>query len=342
MAICTSLRKEKLEVHDKLSDQDFLQEQARLKAFDDYFILDTLPEQSYEDLTALAAAICETPISLLSLVAADRQWFKSERGLGLRETPLSVSFCKDTVHSGELLMVEDAQQDERYQANPLVAGDPGIRFYAGAPIRDEAGQVLGTVCVLDTVPRHLTPKQIGALEALARQAMCLLESRRARTYLERTVEVALEMAEKLAAGQGRPILSAAGELLKTLGADFDITHSVNALQQLRVSEARAERILESIGDAVIVTDENTLVSRMNRVAESLTGWPLHEAKGQPLTKVFNIVNEATRDVVESPADKVKRLGTVVGLANHTVLIAKMERKGTSTTAVLPFGMNMAD
>lgn len=153
-------------------------EKSRLEALTELRILDTLPEQGYEDVTRLASLICGTPISLVSFIGEDRQWFKSERGLGTRETPLSDSFCTHTISSNQTLIVEDAREDPRFQSNPLVLGNPNIRFYAGAPIIDR-GKVLGTVCVIDTVPRSLSLDQIAALEALARQVTVLLEHRRA-------------------------------------------------------------------------------------------------------------------------------------------------------------------
>jgi GAF domain-containing protein len=150
-------------------------EKARIAALNRYSILDTLPEQIYDDLTALASLICGTPISL---VDADRQWFKSTVGVDLRETPRSLSFCAHTLATARTLVVKDAQQDPRFMENPAVVGPPGIRFYAGAPIVEPGGHVLGTVCVIDTVPRSLSPIQIAALEALARHAMALMEMRR--------------------------------------------------------------------------------------------------------------------------------------------------------------------
>ena len=120
-------------------------EAERLATLHSYAILDTPPEQGYDDVTQLAAFICGTPISLVSLIDKDRQWFKSERGLGARETPRSQSFCANTLVDAQTLIVEDAQTDPRFKDNPLVLGDPKIRFYAGAPIVDTGGHVLGTV-----------------------------------------------------------------------------------------------------------------------------------------------------------------------------------------------------
>jgi two-component system, NtrC family, sensor kinase len=156
-----------------------IDEQGRLAALHRYSILDTLPEQIYQDVTALASLICGTPMSLVSLVDAERQWFKAKVGLAVQETPRSQSFCAHTIGTSTTLIVRDAQEDPRFAANPAVTGAPGIRFYAGAPIVDPAGHVLGTVCVIDTAPRSLTPIQIAALEALARHTMALIEMRHA-------------------------------------------------------------------------------------------------------------------------------------------------------------------
>lgn len=155
-----------------------IDEEARLNALSRYSILDTLPEQIYDDITALASLVCGTPISLVSLVDADRQWFKSTVGVELRETPRSLSFCAHTLGTARTLIVGDAQKDPRFMDNPAVVGDPKIRFYAGAPIVEPGGHVLGTVCVIDTTPRTLSPIQIAALEALARHTMALMEMRR--------------------------------------------------------------------------------------------------------------------------------------------------------------------
>jgi PAS domain S-box-containing protein len=159
-------------------------EAERIATLRSYGVLDTLPEQSYEDITKLAAFICETPISLVSLIDQDRQWFKSERGLGARETPRSESFCANTLVDAQTLIVKDARTDPRFKDNPLVLGDPNIRFYAGAPIVAPGGHVMGTVCVIDTVPRDLSPERIEALEALARQVMVLFEHRTAISHME--------------------------------------------------------------------------------------------------------------------------------------------------------------
>ncbi|ELS33917.1 MULTISPECIES: GAF domain-containing protein [Pseudanabaena] len=160
-----------------LKPQIPLNESDRLVALDRYHILDTLPEQEYDDLTHLAADICGTPIALISLVDRDRQWFKSRVGLDATETPRDISFCGHAVAENAILHVSDATQDYRFADNPLVVGDPNIRFYAGVPLKTSDNFTLGTLCVLDRQPRDLTPQQIQQLEALSRLVMSLLELR---------------------------------------------------------------------------------------------------------------------------------------------------------------------
>jgi len=152
-------------------------ERERLAALRAYKILDTNPEQRLDDLTKLAALICGVPISLISLIDKDRQWFKSKYGLAIEETPRAQAFCTHAIMQPEMFVVPDATQDERFARNPLVTGDLRIRFYAGAPLAARDGHLLGTLCVIDHEPHTLTAAQKEALEILSRMVIANIELR---------------------------------------------------------------------------------------------------------------------------------------------------------------------
>ena len=153
-------------------------ESARLQALSEYRILGTKPERSYDDITAIASLVCGTPIALLSLVDAERQWFKSKVGVNVDETPRDWSFCAHAIHTPDPLIVHDALWDERFHDNPLVCGDPKIRFYAGFPLTNDAQERIGTLCVIDRQAKHLSENQLAIMTALARQVMTFLDLRK--------------------------------------------------------------------------------------------------------------------------------------------------------------------
>lgn len=163
-------------------------EQERLKDLDSYSILDTLPEEDYDNLTTIAAEICGTPISLISLVDDKRQWFKSHHGLSATETPREYAFCAHAIHDKDnVFIVQDARMDVRFHDNPLVVNEPYVIFYAGVPLVTEEGYPLGTLCVIDHSPRLLSQSQINSLRALSKQVMNLLTLRKNKVSLELTL-----------------------------------------------------------------------------------------------------------------------------------------------------------
>jgi len=162
-------------------------EAARLEALQRYAILDTLPEQEFDDLTRLAALICGTPIALVSLVDAERQWFKSKVGIEATQSSRDIAFCAHAILQPGVMVVPDTLVDERFCTNPLVLSEPKVRFYAGAPLITKEGHALGTLCVVDLVPRELSIQQREALRSLSRMVVAQLELRRGMSELSQAI-----------------------------------------------------------------------------------------------------------------------------------------------------------
>ncbi|MGB0165756.1 MAG: GAF domain-containing sensor histidine kinase [Luteibaculum sp.] len=170
--------------------ENFIEQQIapHLPVLHQYKILDTLPEEDFDNITRLASHICKTPIALISLVDEKRQWFKSAQGVDIRETPIEYSFCAHAIKvPSSRFVVENAPEDTRFTDNPLVTGDPHIVFYTGIPLKNEQGIAYGTLCVIDKQERKLNSDQIEALEVLAKQTVNLLELR--KKELEKDKEI---------------------------------------------------------------------------------------------------------------------------------------------------------
>ncbi len=198
-------------------------EAERRKALLDYEVLDTGSEAAFDDLARLAAHILNVPIALVSLVDTDRQWFKARYGIDAPELPRDVSFCGHVVNNDAAVVVRDSHVDARFADNPLVTGDPQIRFYAGMPLRTAEGFVLGSLCAIDHVPREPTPEQLEMLELLARQVMRLLEKRRLRFALATEHASMLQSRNQLASifavmAEGVVVQNARGEIVSSNAA----------------------------------------------------------------------------------------------------------------------------
>ena len=163
-------------------------EVARLETLRQYQVLDTDSEDAFDDLTRLASYVCQSPSALISLVDANRQWFKARVGVQARETPRNISFCGHAIMHKGCFIIEDARSDERFADNPLVINEPFVRFYAGMPLLSPEGFAIGTLCVMDRQPHHLDAQQIEALEMLANQVMSQLELRREVRFCKTALE----------------------------------------------------------------------------------------------------------------------------------------------------------
>ncbi|MBS0633015.1 MAG: PAS domain-containing protein [Verrucomicrobia bacterium] len=216
-------------------------ETNRLAALRRYDVLDTAPEEAFDDLMQLAAHICEMPMALISLVDSDRQWFKSRLGVSAGETPRNIAFCAHTIlHRDEIFEVRDARNDPRFADSPLVTGDPRICAYAGAPLVTSDGHALGALCVMDHSPRRLSEAQAAALRTLGRQVVAQLELRRRTGELQRKV-AQLEASEREAERSRRALLG--------ILEDEKLTG-----QNLRESEERFRQLADSIDEVFWLTD----------------------------------------------------------------------------------------
>lgn len=223
---------------------NFLNEQKRLEALRSYRILDTDEEADYDDLTEIAAAICDTPIALISFVDKDRQWFKSHYGLDVHQTERCHSFCSHAIQNPEKLMqVEDAQLDQRFHDNPLVTGSPDIRFYAGMPLLDKDGFALGSLCVIDQKPKLLTQIQQKALRTLAQQVIDKLSLRRNNRKLLKINQQLTETNDKLRETE-------------------EILNKTN--MELTESKERLQTILDLVVEGIVITDGDGRITYTNR------------------------------------------------------------------------------
>jgi len=228
-------------------------ERERVEALLRYEILDTGSERLFDDVASLASHICETPIALVTLVDKDRQWFKAKVGLSASETSRDVAFCAHAILQRSLFIVRDATEDARFADNPLVTNDPRIRFYAGMPLFTSDGQhALGTLCVIDRVPRELNSTQKELLEALARQVQALLELR-----LRLRQETLLARIDPLTGAANRRGFNEALEKelsrLRRYGRPFSVAYlDVDDLKRMN------DELGHEVGDAILHTISATV------------------------------------------------------------------------------------
>ncbi len=238
----------------------FVDKERRRQVLHDLEILDTPPEAEFDDLAALAAEICATPIGLISLIDEERQWFKAAVGLAVSETPIISSFCAHAIAQHDLFMVTDATKDERFEKNELVLGAPHIRFYAGMPLYVGDGVAIGTLCVIDTIPRSLSPSQIKALTILSHQVQARIELRAERRKQSIEIGARQELTRQLEASN--KVLIDANQTLKQLYVELEQTQ----LQHLEdESELRRRTELDNLKSEYVAMVSHELRSPLTSV-----------------------------------------------------------------------------
>ena len=329
-------------------------EARRIASMHRYRILDTLPERAYDDIVRLASALCGTPISTVTLVDSERQWFKASLGLEDRETARDVAFCDHAIRQpDQLLVVNNATLDPRFADNPLVTGGPEIRFYAGMPLVNVDGQALGTVCVIDRQPRDLTPAQYDGLRALGRQVVALLELRRLNLDMQRMVAEREMLHTSLLSYQRE--LEGQNEALAIQASHDHLTGLLNrgGLDRLK-ADARAGRVRFSgpyavavldidhfkrindgfghaTGDSVlkVVAEEIRRGIRGGDVAARYGGEEflvfLPESQLEPAVMVVERIRAAVSARVDLPAPVTLSAGVAVGLVGRDVVETVFQR-----------------
>ncbi len=245
----------------------------RLETLARYKIMDTAPEPQFDDIVSLAAGICKTPMAIISLLDEKRQWFKSRLGLDVEETPVEIAFCRNTIRQEDVFLVPDALEDPEFARNPLVTDPPYIRFYAGAPLRARNGSVLGSLAVLDRVPRTLSELQLTALRVLSRQVVAQLELREHLDLLQDQVDE----------------------------RDLELRYANRSLRlefEQREKELHlSQKIIDSLPGIVYLFDEDGRYIRWNRSLEIVSGYSHEEvARAHPLDFVAG--DEEKRQVAE--------------------------------------------
>jgi signal transduction histidine kinase len=273
-------------------------ENQRLLALQFYNILDTPEEEDFNEIVALASRICEAEISLISLIDESRQWFKAKVGLDSQETHRDLAFCAHAIHEPEIMEIEDTHEDERFFDNPLVVDDPRIRFYAGMPLETRDGYRLGTLCVIDSKPKHLTDEQRYALRILAKQAMKLMELRIKNQLLEQNIKIRERLLSILAHDVKGPV-SSMGMMAEMLAEDPELPAETGSM----------------------LSEMHTVSMRTTQLIDNILGWARNLSTGNQIEGVALELSELVKEVAElnSTALSAKNLSLQTELTLENVV-----------------------
>ena len=286
------------------SIKDTTYESERLAALQSYHILDTEQEVDFDEIVDLASKICNKPISLISLVDDNRQWFKAKVGLNISETPVEIAFCKHAIEHNNLFLIEDATLDERFKNNPLVTNHPDIRFYAGTPLQTIDGYNIGTLCVLDNEPGQITLQQQEALTILGKQVMKQLELRRALNNQNRIL---------------RELEQQRNEMQRLLNFKDKVFAIIS--HDLRGPIGGIGQVLDMIKSGAITAQDfemaiptlQTQVAYAEDTLNNLLSWAQSHEKGfiaeKKLTELHQLVNELVNGLQDSAAQKNVSIST---------------------------------
>lgn len=312
-------------------------ESARLKALRELDILDSLEEQAYDDLTAIAAQIAGVPIALVSLLVQDRQWFKSHHGLAARETPRDYAFCAHAILGDQPFVVEDARRDNRFHDNPLTTGAPEVVFYAGVPLSLDGQHRLGTLCVIDHKPHQLTPQQLHSLQALARQVEYLLKLRQQLKWMRDFDKVRTEFVAMVSHELRSPLTSVCGALALLVSGKIDGL-SGEARNLVEMANRNAELLLRLVNDILDLTKMETghlTLLRQSLLAAELCARALAMAKGTAdkfgITLQLVVAESARDSLVNVDAHRIQQvLGNLLANAikhapEHSTVTLELDR-----------------
>jgi GAF domain-containing protein len=320
-----------LEPHDPGGRLQRDSEAARLNALYQYRVLDTPPAPSFDELTTLAAEMCQTPIALISLVDAERQWFKSRVGVEVTETPRSVAFCAHAIQQAEIFVVRDALADTRFAHNPLVTQDPKIRFYAGMPLITADGFALGTLCVIDYEPRDLSQMQFRALGTLSHQVMAQLELERHTLKLQHTTLEIQQLKEQF---REQEFFTQQELILLDLANQLRNSLELDTILQTAVDEIRNLLKVDRCHFVWCISDGDQLIATMT-----------HEAKTPALPSLFDNLSEQYESFLAT-AISSERLLKIDNVYTTTELTAEAQaellRLGTISELLLPLKIHSGE